>query len=75
LLKVLCSGSLEFILGLEPGRILDLCTGNGSLAVLAALQWSHAKLEGLEISEPALEVARINAEAIRLGYPDRLDGQ
>lgn len=60
--EVLCSGSLEFILGFEPERILDLCTGNGSLAVLAALQWPDAKLKGLDISEPALEVARINAK-------------
>jgi len=59
--EVLCSGSLEFILGFEPDQILDLCTGNGSLAVLSALYWPKAKLEGLDISEPALEVAKINA--------------
>jgi len=58
--EVLCSGSLAFILGFEPESILDLCTGNGSLAVLAALHWPTAKLEGLDISEPALEVAKIN---------------
>ena len=59
--EVLCSGSLEFILGFEPERILDLCTGNGSLAILAALQWPGAKVQGMDISEPALEVARINS--------------
>ncbi len=58
--EVLCSGSIEFVLGFEPDRILDLCTGNGSLAVLCALYWPNAWVEGLDISAPALEVAKIN---------------
>jgi len=60
--EVLCSGSIEFILGFQPERILDLCTGNGSLAVLSALYWPNARIEGLDISEPALEVAKINSD-------------
>lgn len=60
--EVLCSGHLEFILGFEPQRIMDLCTGNGSLAVLSALYWPSAKVEGLDISLAALEVAKINSK-------------
>ena len=59
--EVLCSGRIEFVLGFEPVRVLDLCTGNGSLAVLSALYWPNAWIEGLDISSPALEVAKINA--------------
>jgi len=60
--EVLGSGSLQFVLGFEPERVLDLCTGNGSLAVLSALYWPTAQVEGLDISAPALEVAKINAK-------------
>jgi ribosomal protein L3 glutamine methyltransferase len=42
--------------------VLDLCTGNGSLAVLAALAWPHAKVQATDVSADALAVARRNVE-------------
>lgn len=56
----LADGDLDDLLGHEPASVLDLCTGNGSLAVLCAMAWPQAKVVGTDISEEALAVARIN---------------
>ncbi|MEZ5898979.1 MAG: 50S ribosomal protein L3 N(5)-glutamine methyltransferase [Hyphomicrobiaceae bacterium] len=40
--------------------ILELCTGSGCLAVLAAEAFPNAKLMAIDISTDALDVARIN---------------
>lgn len=56
------SGTLDAWLGVHTKRVLDLCTGNGSLAVLAALAWPDVTVDGADLSEDALEVARINVE-------------
>lgn len=40
--------------------VLDLCTGSGCLAILAAQRFSHAAIEAADLSKDALEVARIN---------------
>ncbi len=49
-------------LGAHTHRVLDLCTGNGSLAVLAALAWHEVVVDAADISTDALAVARINVE-------------
>lgn len=54
----------------ESFAVLDLCTGNGSLAVLAALAWPDARVTGSDLSPDALAVARINVE--RHALPDRV---
>jgi len=43
-----------------PRRVLDLCTGSGCLAVLAARAWPKARIVASDISAGALEVARRN---------------
>jgi ribosomal protein L3 glutamine methyltransferase len=53
----------------RPGNIrevLDLCTGSGALAVLAAFAFPNAHIDAVDISGPALEVARRNVRAYRL---------
>lgn len=51
-------------------NILELCTGSGCLAILAALQFPHARVVAGDISAAALEVARINVASYEL--QDRL---
>lgn len=54
--------SIDGWLGEYTQRVLDLCTGNGSLAVLAALAWPDVSVDAADISTDALAVARINVE-------------
>ncbi len=53
---------LDDWLGVHTQRVLDMCTGNGSLAVLAALAWPEVTLDGSDISAPALQLAQRNLE-------------
>lgn len=48
-------------------RILDLCTGSGCLAILAARAFRAAQVEAVDISPPALAVAKKNVARHRLG--------
>ena len=48
--------------GVQPFRVLDLCTGNGSLAVLAAMTYPEVSVDAADISPDALAVARINVD-------------
>jgi ribosomal protein L3 glutamine methyltransferase len=41
-------------------RVLDLCTGNGSLAVLSAMAWPEVEVAAADLSMDALAVARVN---------------
>ena len=69
--EVLALQSIDHFMTETPRRILDLCTGNGSLAVLAAMAYPDAQVEGSDISTDALAVARINGE--RHGLSHRIE--
>ena len=58
--------------GLSPVSILDLCTGSGCLAILAALRYPGAKVDAADLSEDALAVAKRNLADYRLGRRVRL---
>ena len=68
--ELLADGTIDAWLGEHTRRVLDLCTGNGSLAVLAALAWPEVTVDGADLSENALAVARINVE--KHGLQDRI---
>ena len=60
--EVLADGTIDAWLSDQTTRVLDLCTGNGSLAVLAALAWPEVQVTGGDLSADALAVARINVD-------------
>jgi ribosomal protein L3 glutamine methyltransferase len=70
--EVLAEGLIDAWLGREPARVLDLCTGNGSLAVLAAMAWPDARVDATDLSADALAVAAHNVERHGLGERLRL---
>jgi ribosomal protein L3 glutamine methyltransferase len=58
--ELLADGTIDPWLGEHTQRVLDLCTGNGSLAVLAALTYPDIRVDAADLSTEALEVAAIN---------------
>jgi ribosomal protein L3 glutamine methyltransferase len=46
----------------EVTRVLELCTGSGCLAILAAQAFQNADIDAVDISAPALEVAHRNVD-------------
>ena len=54
-----------------PCRVLDLCTGSGAIAVALAKELPAAKVVATDISEPAVAIARKNAD--RNGVADRVE--
>jgi ribosomal protein L3 glutamine methyltransferase len=68
--ELVADGGIDPWLSERTTRVLDLCTGNGSLAVLAAMAYPDVTVDAGDISAEALEVARINVD--RHGLADRI---
>ena len=68
--ELIADGSIDPWLSDRTHRVLDLCTGNGSLAVLAAMAWPDIEVCGADLSTDALAVARLNVD--RHGLQDRI---
>ncbi len=68
--ELLADGSIDDWLSDQTRHVLDLCTGNGSLAVLAAMAYPDVQVTGADLSPDALAVARINVE--RHGLQERI---
>lgn len=70
--EVLAEGLIDPWLPSDARRMLDLCTGNGSLAVLAAMAWPGLQVDASDVSSDALDVARLNVTRHGLGERIRL---
>jgi ribosomal protein L3 glutamine methyltransferase len=64
--ELLDEGSIDPWLSDKTQRVLDLCTGNGSLAILAAMTYPDVVVDAADISPDALAVARINVQRHQL---------
>jgi len=60
--ELIVDESIDLWLSDSTHRVLDLCTGNGSLAVLAAMAYPDVVIDAADISVDALAVARINVD-------------
>lgn len=58
--ELIAAGALDAWMPRGARRLLDLCTGGASLAVLAALAWPQLQVDAADLSGDALDVARIN---------------
>ncbi|RQS73905.1 50S ribosomal protein L3 N(5)-glutamine methyltransferase [Burkholderia sp. Bp8963] len=54
----------------QVGAVLELCTGSGCLAILAASAFPNAEIDAVDLSDKALEVAEINVRDY--GLQDRI---
>ena len=66
----LVEGTMDSWLSEHTHRVLDLCTGNGSLAILAAMAWPGVFVQATDLSADALAVAARNVQ--RHGLQDRI---
>ncbi|WP_457394600.1 50S ribosomal protein L3 N(5)-glutamine methyltransferase [Roseateles sp. P5_E1] len=70
--ELIADASIDPWLHPSSRRVLDLCTGNGSLAVLAAMAWPDVEVDALDIDINALAVAKLNVERHNLALRVRL---
>ena len=70
--ELLVAGELDHWLAPGSTRVLDLCTGSASLAVLAAQTWPTMQIDAADISQDALAVAQLNVQRHALDRRIRL---
>ena len=60
--ELLVGGAIDYWLHESTRKVLDVCTGNGSLAVIAAMVYPEVDITASDLSPDALAVARINVD-------------
>src|SRR6478735_2986771 len=68
----LFTGEEQLVDRMAVTRVLDLCTGSGCLAILACEIFPNARVDAVDVSKDALEVAKINVEQHELADRVRL---
>jgi len=68
--ELIANGDFDSWLTETSHSFLDICTGNGSLAILCAMAYPDVQVIGADISKDALAVAKINVE--KHGLTDRI---
>ena len=66
--ELISEGAFDAWLSETSHAFLDLCTGNGSLAVLCAMAYPKIEVTGADISKDALAVAKINVDQHDLSH-------
>ena len=66
--ELISEGAFDAWLSETSHSFLDLCTGNGSLAVLCAMAYPEIEVTGADISKDALAVAKINVDQHQLSH-------
>jgi ribosomal protein L3 glutamine methyltransferase len=70
--EILChEDGFSKIENMEINSVLDLCTGSGCLAILAAHLFDGAKIDAVDLSKDALEVAHRNVDEAE--FKDRIE--
>lgn len=64
--ELIANGAFDGWLSESSHSFLDLCTGNGSLAILCAMAYPDIQVTAADISKDALDVAKINVEKHQL---------
>lgn len=64
--ELIVDGAFDAWLKESSHQFLDLCTGNGSLAIICAMAYPDVSVVGADISADALEVAKINVSKHQL---------
>ncbi len=64
--ELITNESIDPWLSEQTRRVLDLCTGNASLAILAAMAYPDVIIDAADVSVDALAVARINVDKYQL---------
>lgn len=65
---------VEWALQLAPQRVADVGTGSGAIALALAKEMPQARFTATDISAPALAIARLNAQTLKLDNVEFLQG-